>query len=160
MRTLITAVTALLALPAMAMASEAAPAPNLSLTSSVLVEHAVTDANGVQQTTLAPATTVLPGDTLVFVLGYANPAQQQVNNVVLTNPIPAAVTFRDSLSPTALVSIDSGQSFGLLNTLTVTDTAGQTRPALAADVTHVRWSFDAGVAPGQAGELRFRATVR
>jgi hypothetical protein len=60
---------------------------------------------------------------------------------------------------TLTVSVDGGQHWGRLATLTLPGADGKPRAAVAADVTHVRWVVPA-IAPGSTGAITFHATVR
>ncbi|HUQ52538.1 MAG TPA: hypothetical protein VM692_09970, partial [Gammaproteobacteria bacterium] len=60
----------------------------------------------------------------------------------------------------ALFSIDNGRTFGRPEELTVPTANGGTRPADAADYTHVRWILSAPLDVGASGVARFRAVPR
>jgi uncharacterized repeat protein (TIGR01451 family) len=103
---------------------------------------------------------VTPGDRLVFVLGYRNAGAEPATGFVLTDPIPPSVSFTGSDDASAVVSVDGGRSWGKLASLKVVQADGTSRPAVAADVTHVRWSFDRPIASGSGGELSFQGVVK
>ena len=141
--------------PAAAMA-----ASDVSLDSDVFVERVKQDASGKSSTVLEPPKVVTPGDKLVFVLAYKNGGAKPATDFVVTNPIPAAVAFAGTEGDGALVSVDGGKSWGALATLKVKQADGKLRPALPADVTHVRWSFAKAIAAGAGGKLSFRGIVK
>lgn len=147
------ALFALLA-PAAAMAAD-----NVSLTSKVLVERVKAGADGKPVTVREEPGVVTPGDRLVFVLGYRNGGAQPATGFTLTNPIPPSVAFAGTDDSSAVVSVDGGKSWGQLAALKVAQADGTSRPAVAADVTHIRWSFGRPIAAGAGGELSFRGTV-
>jgi len=147
------ALLALLA-PATAMAAD-----NVSLTSKVLVERIKPGADGKPVTVREEPGVVVPGDRLAFVLSYRNRGAEPATGFTLTNPIPASVAFSGTDDSSASVSVDGGKSWGKLETLKVANPDGTSRPAVAADVTHIRWSFAKPIAAGSGGELSFRGVV-
>lgn len=149
----------LLALFALLAPAAAMAADNVSLTSKVLVERVKAGADGKPVTVREEPGVVTPGDRLVFVLGYRNGDAEPATGFTLTNPIPPSVAFTGTDDSSAVVSVDGGKSWGQLAALKVAQADGTSRPAVAADVTHIRWSFGKPIAAGAGGELSFRGTV-
>jgi uncharacterized repeat protein (TIGR01451 family) len=147
------ALLALLA-PVTAMAAD-----NVSLTSKVFVERMKAGADGKPVAVREEPGVVTPGDRLAFVLKYRNAGAQPATGFTLTNPIPPSVAFVGTDDPSAAVSVDGGKSWGSLESLKVVAADGTSRPAVAADVTHIRWSFGRPIAAGSGGELSFRGVV-
>ncbi len=100
---------------------------------------------------------VLPGDRLVFTTRYTNGSDKQVDDFVVTNPLPSPVKLAkvDSFE----VSVDGGKTFGALAALRAAGADGKPRAAELGDVTHVRWRV-ASIAPGASGEVKYFAEVR
>ncbi|HYJ84356.1 MAG TPA: hypothetical protein VEW26_16100 [Allosphingosinicella sp.] len=147
---------ALLALLAPAAASAADP---VSLTSKVFVERVKPGADGKPVTVREEPGVVTPGDRLAFVLSYRNSGAQPATGFTLTNPIPPSVAFTGTDDSSASVSVDGGKTWGALASLKVVGADGTSRPAVAADVTHIRWSLGRPIAAGSGGELSFRGVV-
>ncbi|HEU0098837.1 MAG TPA: hypothetical protein VFQ67_08680 [Allosphingosinicella sp.] len=147
---------ALLALLAPAAANAADP---VSLTSKVFVERVKPGADGKPVTVREEPGVVTPGDRLAFVLSYRNSGAQPATGFTLTNPIPPSVAFAGTDDSSASVSVDGGKSWGTLASLKVVNADGTSRPAVAADVTHIRWSLGRPIAAGGGGELSFRGVV-
>ena len=147
-------IAALLA-PATAIAAD-----NVALESEIYVERAVSGPDGKPQVIRQEPKLVTPGDKLVFVLTYKNAGNAPADSFVVTNPIPASVSFLSSDSRGAEFSVDGGKSWGSLTTLKVTGADGSRRPAAQADVTHVRWAFAKAIPAGGSGTLSFRGVVR
>ncbi|MEO0870731.1 MAG: hypothetical protein AAFY19_02050 [Pseudomonadota bacterium] len=142
-----------------ASASEAASEPKVSLTSDVLAIVTKTDASGAVTTTLAEPTEFTPGTKLSFGMNYANNGVTPATNVTGTNPLNAAVRLAPDADPSLIVSVDGGETFGTLNTLSVATQTQGTRPPTHADVTHVRWTI-ASIAPGESGRIAFPVIIR
>lgn len=106
--------------------------------------------------TLARPDKVVPGDKLIFTTAYANETGEPVDNFVVTNPLPAAVTL--STDDGFSVSVDGGQTFGRLALLKVS-ADGTDREATLTDVTHVRWTLPR-LEVGEKGILKYQAVVR
>jgi hypothetical protein len=134
-------------------------ADNVTLTSKVLVERTKAGPDGKTVTVREEPGVVTPGDRLVVVLSYRNGSAQPATGFTLTNPIPASVAFTGTDDKTATVSVDGGKTWGALASLKVVAADGTSRPAVAADVTHIRWSFGQPIAAGSGGELSFRGVV-
>jgi len=149
----------LLALLALIAPVAASAADNVSLTSKVFVERVKTGADGKPVTVREAPGVVVPGDRLAFVLSYRNSGTQPATGFTLTNPIPPSVAFTGSDDASAVVSVDGGKTWGALASLRVANADGTSRPAVAADVTHIRWSFGRPLAAGGGGELSFRGVV-
>ena len=132
----------------------------LQLASDIFVEREQTKADGSKAVTLAKPTTVIPGDSLVFVVEYKNVGDKPAADFVVTNPMPRAVRFAGSADGLEVVSVDGGKSWGFLGTLKVTKPDGTQRAASFADVTHVKWNLKQTLAPGQGGKLVFRGVVK
>ena len=141
------------------------PRADVKIDSKIMVERTETSESGETITALVdPASVkVIPGDKLLFVNTYRNTGQTAVTGFVVNNPVHAAVALIEVSEDWALVSVDGGRNFGKLSELSVTETAEPeqtTRPAIASDVTHVRWVLAAPIAPGGSGDLRFRGIVK
>lgn len=137
----------------------ASAADNVSLTSKVLVEKIKPGPDGKPVTVREEPGVVTPGDRLVVVLHYRNGGSEPATGFTLTNPIPASVAFTGTDDSSASVSVDGGKSWGSLQTLKVVAADGTSRPAVAADVTHIRWSLRQPIAAGSSGELSFHGVV-
>ena len=148
-----------LALFALLAPAAASAADNVSLTSKVLVERVKPGADGKPVTVREEPGVVTPGDRLVVVLSYRNRGAEPATGFTLTNPIPESVAFTGTDDSSASVSVDGGKSWGALQSLKVAAADGTSRPATAADVTHIRWSFGKPIAAGTGGELSFRGVV-
>lgn len=115
--------------------------------------------NGQSKQTLVDPKVVVPGDRLIFSTRYRNVGRLPVNNFVVTNPLPGAVMLAPEGAASQVVSVDGGKTWGALAALQVDDGKGARRPAVAADVTHLRWTLPL-LQPGAAGVLTYHAIVR
>ena len=148
-----------LALLALLAPATAFAADNVSLSSKVLVERVKPGPDGKPVTVREEPDVVTPGERLVVVLSYRNKGAEPATGFTLTNPIPAAVAFTGTDDASASVSVDGGKSWGALASLKVVAADGTSRPAVAADVTHIRWSLGRPIAAGSGGEVSFRGVV-
>ncbi len=140
--------------------SPAFAANELQLTSKVFVEKKLQRPDGSVTTLLEEPNLVTPGDTLVFIVKYKNVGAALVEKFVLTNPLPKAVAFNGTSDGLEVVSVDGGKNWGFLSNMRLQDTVGHSRPALMADVTHLRWNLNKPIAAGSEGNLIFRGIVR
>jgi len=146
--------TFLMAIAATAIAAPALASGPLSVESSMLTVRKQAAADGTTKVSLVPAAKAVPGDKIVLRLSYRNGGAAPIANVVLSNPLPAGITYRAPAagSPAPEVSVD-GQTFGTLATLRVAGADGNLRPATADDVRHVRWKIAAPIPAGAQGQV-------
>lgn len=131
----------------------------VTLSGDVKAVETSVDASGNEVTKLVEPDVIVPGDRLIFGTEYANNGAEPADNFVVTNPLPAAVRLAPDADPDLTVSVDGGNSWGMLSELTVAGEDGTTRAATPSDVTHVRWTL-AQIAPGESGRLEYPAIIR
>ena len=144
-------------------ASAAAAAQNgsqpITLEADVKAVVETIDANGAKHVELIEPGTIVPGDRLVFGTSYQNSGSEPVENFTMTNPLPAPVRLAPDADAGLVVSVDGGDTWGLLADLTVAEDDGTVRPAEHRDVTHIRWTL-AVVEPGASGRLEYPDIIR
>ena len=115
--------------------------------SAVYVERVASD----QTRTLEPASQFSRGDRVITVVNWYRFGGD--GGFVITNPLPASVSYQRSARENEEVSVDGGRSWGRLESLRV----GK-RFATPEDVTHVRWK----VAPTlhTHGQIAYSGIVR
>lgn len=122
------------------------------------------DENGQETTQLAPVTTVVPGDEVIYTITYTNDSDQPADRVVITDPVPAQMSYVQgtAFGPGTHIrfSVDGGESWGAPEALFVKTADGNRRLADAADYTHIRWEMRSTLKPGGRGFARFRAELR
>lgn len=154
LRSLTLATITLVAFPAMA-------AGPLEVTSRVMVETKQRAPDGSTRVVTKPAHHVVPGDRVVFVLAYRNTGNQPLSNVVLDNPVPAALAYSAPAQGSAAPDVSTdGKAFGELAALHVAGKNGAPRAATADDVKTVRWRLTQPIAPGSSGQFAFQAVIR
>lgn len=148
-----------------AAAAFSAPAFATGLSASQTVERIVkTEApDGTISVTLEPATEVIPGEELVYSINFTNDSNADADNIVLTMPVPAEVSYIEnsatSTGTSVAFSVDGGQSFAPRGDLKVS-VAGEERDALSEEITHIRWALTEAVGAGQSGKLVYRAVLK
>ncbi len=112
---------------------------------------------------LIEPSSVVPGDTVVYITKYHNQNSQPATNVVITNPIPKHLVYvQDSAKKngmTVCYSSNQGNHFALQQELIINNKDGSTRLATAADYTHIRWTIRSVATDGQ-GTVSFKARVK
>lgn len=136
-------------------------AGKLELENTVFEEIQVQTQDGRIERRQVPVTEVIPGDDVVYVIAYRNVGDGPVENVAITNPVPAGLRYVASAGaiPVSEVSVDQGEQYGDLEDLTVPGPDGQPRAAEPGDVTHLRWIVPA-LPAGSEGAVSFTARVR
>ncbi|MCP4573752.1 MAG: DUF11 domain-containing protein [bacterium] len=111
-----------------------------------------------------PASKVVPGDEVFYTMRYLNGGADAAEDVVITNPIPEQMMLMrtGALAPgqRLVFSVDGGHVFDNLAQLRVTDSTGRSRPATAADCTHLRWVFERALEPGETGVVGYVAQLQ
>jgi uncharacterized repeat protein (TIGR01451 family) len=147
---------------AMILSTAALAQQQLDVRTVVQKEEVTTNDAGETETSLVAPDSVVPGDKVVYTITFTNVSSEAADDVVVTNPIDANLTYvRGSAFGAGMTiefSADGGQSWGTATELTVIDAGGE-RPAEPADYTHLRWTLDGELAPGATGVARFSATV-
>jgi len=132
----------------------------VELKTDVFVETMVPAKDGKLVRKLEPAKVVTPGASLIYVNSYVNATPKAVADFTINNPLPGGVEFVSDESGGADVSVDGGNAFGRLGTLSVVNPDGTKRPARSSDVTHVRWKLASAIPAGKGGEVSFKARVK
>ena len=137
-------------------------AGGVQVTNQVFQEVAVKGEDGRIELRMAPAATVVPGTDVFYVIGYENTGDVPAEDIAVTSPVPLELEFVSVVGPAPdnVVSVDGGQNYGALTSLTVVGPDGQARPARPADVTHVRWMLDGALQPGGSGKVSFKARLK
>ena len=134
---------------------------NLKVIGETEVE--VLNAKGEKEIKRVPAVKVVPGDDVVYTLSYSNGGKEPADKVVITNPVPEHMFYREGSASGAdthiTFSVDNGKTYDLPEKLTVVDADGKERPAKGSDYTHIRWALYKSLAPGEKGQVSFRATL-
>lgn len=106
---------------------------------------------------------VVPGDVVIFTTAYRHIGKEPAEKAVIDNPVPEHTVYVDGSAQgkgTRIeFSADNGKTYSAAKTLKAVKD-GKTRPAVAADYTHVRWTFDKPLKPGAKGSVSFRAKVK
>ena len=134
-------------------------APRVEVAGFVMAEQVTTDDAGQGTVELVEPKVVVPGDRLLLGVRFTNGSTEPVENFVVTNPLPAAVSYASDADPALEVSVDGGLTWGQLASLEVIDGDGNRSAAGPADVTIVRWTL-AAIAPGETGQVSFPVFVR
>ena len=135
---------------------------HLNVKTVVQKEEVTVNAAGERETRLVPAETVIPGERVVYTITFRNVSEEPADDVVITNPIDASLTYVDgsAFGPGTEIqfSVDGGSSFAAPAELSVVED-GVERPATANDFTHVRWVMQNDLAVGAQGMARFTAVL-
>ena len=154
----------LLALALLAPATAALAANTMKLTNEVFQEIEAKGPDGQPIKKVVAAAKVVPGTEVIYVITYKNSGTEPADDVVITNPIAAELTYKnDSANGEGAVvdvSVDRGQTWGPLASLVVKDAQGVERPASVGDITNIRWMLEGAVPPGGEGQVSFRAVLR
>ncbi len=115
---------------------------------------------------LGDSAEVAPGDVLRYTVVGENTGQSPANNLAITQPIPAQMTYKlDSAiskdGAEITYSIDQGATFVAEPTVQITQEDGTVveRPAPPEAYTHIRWQFP-NVSPDKAATALYEVRVQ
>ena len=135
---------------------------HLKLTTIVQKEQITTNEAGEQKRELVAASTVVPGDSVVYTIMFENVSSESAEQVTITNPVPQNLTYEvgSAFGPGAVIefSADGGATYGSADELTVAEN-DEVRAAQPEDYTHIRWVMQDDLAVGAQGIARFRARL-
>lgn len=135
---------------------------HLKLTTTVQKEQVTLADDGKEERELVDASTVVPGESVVYTITFENVSGEAAENVTITNPVPSNLTYEpgSAFGPGADIqfSVDGGTQYDAPDALTVTED-GEVRTAQPEDYTHIRWVMNENLAAGAQGEARFRARL-
>lgn len=142
--------------------AHAATSDPVSITTQIMVEKTVTDAQGKVSTVLSDPgkTLITPGEKLLISLNVANNSGGPISGLKATNPMPEAVGFVSANESWAEFSVDGGKTFGPLGTLKVQSADATMRPATPDDVTDIRWAFNDAIPAGTVRTVSFHGVVK
>ncbi|MGH8720304.1 MAG: hypothetical protein ACREV0_15410, partial [Burkholderiales bacterium] len=129
----------------------------LELTNQAFQEVVVKGPDGKVERKTVPASMVVPGTEVQYIVKYKNASTETAGQIAITNPIPKELEYVSAAN--AEVSVDEGKSYGQLAALQVVGADGKPRPATPSDVTHVRWLLTS-LKPGDEGKVSFRARLK
>mgnify|MGYP000280078168 CR=1 FL=1 len=136
----------------------------LTADQTVLKERLVTQADGTTALEYQEASLVTPGETVLYRLDFENDESEPVSDLVLTMPVPAVITFIEGSAdqPGTLVvfSADQGATFSPRGKLRVTSSGNNDQLATADEITHIRWTLQTPVQPGETGTLSFKGVLK
>ena len=117
----------------------------MSAVHKVEVEHQVKQANGDVTFVTTPTDKVLPGDTIVYTVDFHNDKNEVTENFRIEMGVPAEMIYLEGTAlrddTIVLYSVDGGSNYQVREELSVRVAEGGTRPAVAEDITNIRWTL-------------------
>ena len=111
-----------------------------------------------------PVDKAVPGSEIVYTTTFKNLINKPVGNIAISNPVPNDMVYKggSALGANTVItySVDGGKQYATPDKLTVKTPEGKTRPALASDYTHIRWTYKGELGVGKSGEVSFRAVIK
>ena len=141
--------------------------PQVVVQVTPLKEVITRDAQGKERVEYQPVSATGPGDTLVYRIAYTNKGDAPALNARIVDPIPAGTELIPrswKASGTDMtVSVDGGASFvpfPVLQTVKHPDGTTGEQEVAASQYTHLRWTSNQPLAPGETREAFFKVVVR
>jgi len=128
------------------------------------MEKEVVNSKGQKELIRVPIARAVPGDEVIYTIHYTNTGQEPADNVVIINPVPEHMIYTPGSAAGAdtviVFSVDNSETYDFPEKLRVTGTDGNIRPARASDYTHIKWTRQKSLMPGEKGHVSFRARLR
>ena len=100
----------------------------------------------------------------LYTIRFRYDGETEVQGLEVVQPVPVGMRYvaGSATGPDAVVtfSVDGAESFDVPEALTVEAGDGELRPAMADDYTHIRWTFQFKLKPGDVAPVWFRARVK
>lgn len=136
----------------------------IEVTAVAEVEVSQTNELGEKTVKRTAATSVVPGTEVIYTITAKNTGAEVADNIVVTNPVPKHTVYVDGSAfgtdAAITFSADGGKTYNTARQLMVTGNDGKPRPASAEDYSHVRWTFQFNLDPGQQADVGYRARVK
>lgn len=156
--------TAILTLLAWNPAAHAAGNGDITLTLDAAKEIEIISPQGKKEIKRVTPSLVTPGEELIYTLSYTNNGKEMAQDLFITNPIPPHMTYKTNSARgenTVIVySMDGGKSFDKPENLRIRGLDGKERSAAPANYSHIRWVIKKPLAPGEKGDVSFRAQLQ
>lgn len=137
---------------------------NIELKSVAEMEVEKFNEEGKKEIVRVPAAKVIPGNEVIFTNHYVNVSQEELENVVITNPIPQHMVYTEAsaIGEETFISysIDGGKTYDVPENLKKVGVDGEMHQARPSDYTHIRWNFQKPVPQNATGFVSFRARLQ
>ena len=146
------------------MASWAQQKGGIELNAIAEMEKEVINAKGEKELTRVPVARAVPGDEVIYTIHYTNTGQEPADNVIIINPVPEHMLYTPQsatgVDTLIVFSVDKGETYDSPQNRTVPGSDGTIRSATASDFTHIKWTCQKSLLPGQKGQVSFRASLK
>lgn len=127
------------------------------------VEVSVRDnATGEVKTELRDADLVQPGEVVVYTSTFTNISDEPAENIQINNAVPenmVYIAFSARGEGAAVKYSVDGNNFGSPDSLSVVGKDGAERTARPDEYKEIQWVFDGELAPGESGQVSFKARL-
>ncbi|MFZ5592991.1 MAG: hypothetical protein ACOY4D_01780 [Pseudomonadota bacterium] len=154
----------ILILPVWNPAAHAAGNGSITLTLDAAKEIEITGPQGKKEIKRVSPSLVTPGEEVIYTLSYTNNGKEMAQDLFITNPIPPHMIYKANSARgenTVIVySIDGAKSFDKPENLKIRGIDGKERSATPVNYSHIRWVIKKPLAPGEKGDVSFRAQLQ
>jgi uncharacterized repeat protein (TIGR01451 family) len=149
----------------LAASAQAAPAQPGAITVESLAEQEVEVKlpNGKTEKKRQPVAKAMPGSEVIYTTRFTNQGKQPAGNIAITNPVPENTSYVGGSAfgnNTAITYSLDGKTYATPDKLTVKTPEGKQRPALPAEYSHIRWTYQGDLPVGKTGEVGFRVLIK
>lgn len=106
---------------------------------------------------------VIPGDVIMYEIGFENISDKPITNIVINNPLPNNSVYRQGSATTdsydVTFSVD-GKDFKSADKLVVKDKTGKTWLAKPEQYTHIRWVYKKTLQPGEKKSVTYKTVIK
>jgi len=137
---------------------------NIELKSIAEIEVEEFNEEGKKEIIRMPAAKVIPGNVVIFTNHYTNISRDALDNVVITNPIPEHMLYKENSAAgdgtEVTSSIDGGKTYDRPENLKKVGADGKEYRATPSDYTHIQWRIVKPVPQEGKGHVEFRAQLK
>lgn len=155
---------AALTAPVWSAAAHAAGNGGVTLTLDAAKEIETVGPQGKKEIKRVVPSLVTPGEEVIYTLSYTNTGKEMAQDLFITNPVPPHTVYKANSAKgenTIIVySTDGGKNFDKPENLKIRGLDGKERSAAPANYSHIRWIIKKPLAPGEKGDVSFRAQLQ
>ena len=106
---------------------------------------------------------VLPEDVIMYEIVFENVSEQEVDNIVVNNPIANNSKYRSGSASgenTDITFSVDGKTFATADALVVKDSSGKIWQAKPEEYTVIRWIYKKPLKPGEKAKVTYKTSIK
>ncbi len=122
-----------------------------------------TDKNGNKTFNYVEPSLVLPGDVILYEIGFENISKDVISNIVINTPLPNNSKYRAGSvtgNATEITFSLDGKEYKEADALIVKDKSGKSWLAKPEEYKAIRWVYKKALKPGEKGKVTYKTQIK